>query len=154
MELKKHSGYKLSSSRKRKWMSSSHSGGDVIWEMLKQWCLVLCLFILWLGIKVRCRVTYIYIYRYRYVCVYVCVCECARACVCVWGDLLWMVRPILNTCYYLKSANYVKFLCLFRSVVSWSTFFSFYTQVWFGLVCWVLWHINLCRLFNAKTIFM
>ena len=26
--------------------------------------------------------------------------------------------------------------------------------VWFGLVCWVLWHINLCRLFNAKSIFM
>ena len=25
---------------------------------------------------------------------------------------------------------------------------------WFGLVCWVLWHINLCRLFNAKSIFM
>ena len=23
--------------------------------------------------------------------------------------------------------------------------------VWFG---WVLWHINLCRLFNAKSIFM
>ena len=26
--------------------------------------------------------------------------------------------------------------------------------VWFGLVCLVLWHINLCRLFNAKSIFM
>ena len=26
--------------------------------------------------------------------------------------------------------------------------------VWFGLVWWVLWHINLCRLFNAKSIFM
>ena len=26
--------------------------------------------------------------------------------------------------------------------------------VWFRLVCWVLWHINLCRLFNAKSIFM
>ena len=25
---------------------------------------------------------------------------------------------------------------------------------WFGLVWWVLWHINLCRLFNAKSIFM
>ena len=25
---------------------------------------------------------------------------------------------------------------------------------WFDLVCWVLWHINLCRLFNAKPIFM
>ena len=25
---------------------------------------------------------------------------------------------------------------------------------WFGLVGWVLWHINLCRLFNAKSIFM
>ena len=24
----------------------------------------------------------------------------------------------------------------------------------FGLVCLVLWHINLCRLFNAKSIFM
>ena len=24
----------------------------------------------------------------------------------------------------------------------------------YGLVCWVLWHINLCRLFNAKSIFM
>ena len=24
----------------------------------------------------------------------------------------------------------------------------------FGLVCWVLWHINLCMLFNAKSIFM
>ena len=23
-----------------------------------------------------------------------------------------------------------------------------------GLVCWVLWHINLCWLFNAKSIFM
>ena len=22
------------------------------------------------------------------------------------------------------------------------------------LVCWVLWHINICRLFNAKSIFM
>ena len=26
--------------------------------------------------------------------------------------------------------------------------------VWFGLVCLVLWHIKLCRLFNAKSIFM
>ena len=26
--------------------------------------------------------------------------------------------------------------------------------VWFGLVCWVLWHINPCRLINAKSIFM
>ena len=26
--------------------------------------------------------------------------------------------------------------------------------VWFGLVCRVLWHINLCRLFNAKSIFI
>ena len=25
---------------------------------------------------------------------------------------------------------------------------------WFGLVYYVLWHINLCRLFNAKSIFM
>ena len=25
-------------------------------------------------------------------------------------------------------------------------------KVWFGLVYWVLWHINLCRLFNAKSI--
>ena len=24
----------------------------------------------------------------------------------------------------------------------------------FGLVCWFLWHINPCRLFNAKSIFM
>ena len=23
-----------------------------------------------------------------------------------------------------------------------------------GLVCWVLWHINICRLLNAKSIFM
>ena len=23
-----------------------------------------------------------------------------------------------------------------------------------GLICWVLWHINLCRLFNTKSIFM
>ena len=23
--------------------------------------------------------------------------------------------------------------------------------IWFGLVCWVLWHINLCWLFNAKS---
>ena len=23
-----------------------------------------------------------------------------------------------------------------------------------GLVCWVLWHLNLCRLFDAKSIFM
>ena len=29
-----------------------------------------------------------------------------------------------------------------------------YGLVWFGLVCLVLWHINLCRLFNAKSIFM
>ena len=28
------------------------------------------------------------------------------------------------------------------------------TENWFGLVCWVLWHINLCRLFNAKSILM
>ena len=28
------------------------------------------------------------------------------------------------------------------------------SKVWFGLVCWVLWHINLCRLFYAKSIFM
>ena len=27
-------------------------------------------------------------------------------------------------------------------------------MVWFGLVVWVLWHINLCRLFNAKSIFI
>ena len=25
---------------------------------------------------------------------------------------------------------------------------------WFGLVCLVLWHINLCRLFHAKSVFM
>ena len=27
-------------------------------------------------------------------------------------------------------------------------------KVWFGLVWLVLWHINLCRLFNAKSSFM
>ncbi len=27
-------------------------------------------------------------------------------------------------------------------------------EVWFGLICPVLWHINLCRLFNAKYIFI
>ena len=26
--------------------------------------------------------------------------------------------------------------------------------VWFGLVCWVLGHINICRLFDTKSIFM
>ena len=31
----------------------------------------------------------------------------------------------------------------------WKVFF-----IKFGLVCWVLWHISLCRLFNAKSIFM
>ena len=31
---------------------------------------------------------------------------------------------------------------------------KFLALYWFGLVCWVLWHINLCRLFNAKSIFM
>ena len=30
----------------------------------------------------------------------------------------------------------------------------FFYRTVFGLVCWVLWHINLCRLFNAKSIFM
>ena len=31
---------------------------------------------------------------------------------------------------------------------------NFSVLVWFGLVCWVLWHINLFWLFNAKSIFM
>ena len=30
----------------------------------------------------------------------------------------------------------------------------FPSLVWFRLICWVLWHINLYRLFNAKAIFM
>ena len=34
-------------------------------------------------------------------------------------------------------------------------FFLIYKVLnWFDLVGWVLWHINLCRLFNAKSIFM
>ena len=31
---------------------------------------------------------------------------------------------------------------------------SFVESIMFGLVCLVLWHINLCRLFNAKSIFI
>ena len=31
---------------------------------------------------------------------------------------------------------------------------SFQKMVWFGLVYWALWHINLYRFFNAKSIFM
>ena len=29
-----------------------------------------------------------------------------------------------------------------------------YTFDWFGLVWWVLWHINFCRLFNTKSVFI
>ena len=29
-----------------------------------------------------------------------------------------------------------------------------HTSVLFGLVVWILWHINLSRLFNTKSIFM
>ena len=34
--------------------------------------------------------------------------------------------------------------------------FKYTYQIWiiFSLVWWVLWHINLCRLFNAKSIFI
>ena len=31
---------------------------------------------------------------------------------------------------------------------------SYWNKVIGWLVVWVLWHINLCRLFNAKSIFM
>ena len=30
--------------------------------------------------------------------------------------------------------------------------FKTFINKMFGLVCWVLWHINLCRLYNAKSI--
>ena len=29
-----------------------------------------------------------------------------------------------------------------------------FTHTQSGLVCWVLWHINICRSFNTKSIFM
>ena len=32
--------------------------------------------------------------------------------------------------------------------------FYFDGLVWFALLWWVLWHINNCRLFNAKSIFI
>ena len=38
------------------------------------------------------------------------------------------------------------YIYMYACVFSWTG--------WFGLVCLVLWHINLCRLFNAKSIFM
>ena len=40
---------------------------------------------------------------------------------------------------------------MFSSVVTTSFFPGVVLD---GLVWWVLWHINLCRLFNAKSIFM
>ena len=80
---------------------------------------------------------YIYIYIYIYICVCVCVCMCVCVCVCVCVHkkifLYFFVGPKREKSKYFK---------MNRSTER------------FGLVCLVLWHINLCRLFNAKSIFM
>ena len=42
--------------------------------------------------------------------------------------------------------------CSYNFFLLWMLFLKvWFSLVWFGLVCWVLWHINLCRLFNAKS---
>ena len=42
---------------------------------------------------------------------------------------------------------------LYEKNFNYKIIFVFY-QTNFVLVGWVLWHINLCRLFNAKSIFI
>ena len=67
----------------------------------------------------------------------------------------------------------IKFLSFFFFLMSFSCYFIFFNlhifnelnysliikfgnlvSSWFLMVGWVLWHINLCRLFNARSIFM
>ena len=65
----------------------------------------------------------------------------------------WFKADRGNTLFF----AFVKVQCL---LVRWQLVFFFYPEgvikidYWFGLVAWVLWHINLCRLFNTKSIFM
>ena len=52
--------------------------------------------------------------------------------------------------YFLKSQ-----MCVLQTIFKeYIVLFRLNSQILLGLVCWVLWHINLCRLFNAKSIFM
>ena len=52
---------------------------------------------------------------------------------------------------YISDISY-KISNLFHTVTEYLLLISLLISDW--LVCWVLWHINLCRLFNAKSIFM
>ena len=54
----------------------------------------------------------------------------------------------LNTKLYILAEFNITNFCNF-SFLSWIP-----VSVWFDLVVWGLWHINLCRLFNAKSIFI
>ena len=47
------------------------------------------------------------------------------------------------------------YLCTYIDVCIWYyQKVNYSSLVWFSLVGWVIWHINLCKLFNAKSIFM
>ena len=68
---------------------------------------------------------------------------CVRACVCV-VVVVVVESKILQVIFYESMNEYKVWLYLFNDI---STFVG-------CLVCLVLWHINLCKLFNAKSIFM
>ena len=76
---------------------------------------------------------YIYIYIYIYVCECVCVSMCVflRLCLCVSVSLCVCVSVCVYTC-----------ICVYVCVCV------------FLAVGWVLWHINLSKLFNVKSIFI
>ena len=58
-------------------------------------------------------------------------------------------RPLVNTLFFFEELERVTVKIFFKAQESVCE-----GKSWFGLFVWVLCHVNLCRLFNAKSIFI
>ena len=80
---------------------------------------------------------------------------CLRSYFCLFFLAEFLEGANLSTSGYQLKMNVWYLFNFFSRVLVFGQEATNYTkQDLFGLVCWVLWHINLCRLFNAKSIFM
>ena len=86
--------------------------------------------------------------------IYTCVCMCVCVCVYVHSFILTLIYMLT----YLRIYSYIC-VCVSERVCARGCMpvfilYAYIKDLILFVCCWVLWHTNLCRLFNAKSIFM
>ena len=91
----------------------------------------------------------LHIHVLNYIYIYMC------ACVCVWKRKGRHYRK-LNRHFVIRKTSVKHINLIFHIVFPFSYYWILlHTLLIYGwLVVWILWHIKLCRLFNAKSIFI